>query len=303
MRKRQIIRIGFWGVVLAAFFVFSGTAWAQDGYVRKDLLIETEELAKLLNAPNVRIIAAVPEATYAKTHIPGAVNIPHLRLTDLASRKKDGAPVTPETAAKIFGEAGIDEKTQIIVYDGGEGPFASGVWFALKFFGHKEVRVLNGGLRKWEKEGRPVTQDVPKVDKKQFVARPNLDLVVPLDWVKRNMGSPDLLMLDARSFKEFIGEALLPGSSRGGHVPGAVHFEWTKVSDKLETFKAADELRKILEKRGITKDKEIVAYCHVGMGRSTDLVLAFNLLGYDKVRLYTGSWEEWSSNPTVPIEK
>lgn len=302
MGKREIRGRAFWGVVLAAILVLSGTAaWA--GYVRQDLLIETEELAKLLNAPNVRIIDALDDSTYARAHIPGAVNLFYLTVANLEARKKNGYPVSPQEAGKVFGEAGIDEKTQVIVYDGGEGPFASGVWFALEFFGHKNVKVLNGGFRKWVKEGRPVTQDVPKVEKKKFVARPNPHLVVSLDWMKKNMRNKELLILDARSFREFIGEDILPGASRGGHIPGAIHFEWTKVSDKVETFKPADELKKVLEQRGITKDKEIVAYCQRGIGRASDLALAFQLLGYDKVRLYTGSWEEWSSDPRLPIER
>lgn len=291
------------GVALTAILVLSGPAWGQGEYVRKDLLIETEDAAKLLNAPNVRIIDAVDESAYARAHIPGAINLFYLTFANLEERKKNGYPASPKEAEKLFGDAGIDEKTQVIVYDGGEGPFASGVWFALEFFGHRNVKVLNGGFRKWVKDGRPVTQDVAKVEKKKFVAKPNPDLVAPLEWVKKNMQNKELLVLDARSFKEFIGEDVRPVASRGGHLPGAVHFEWTKVSDRVETFKKADQLRSALEQRGITKDKEIVTYCQTGIGRASDLVLAFKLVGYDKVRLYTGSWEEWSRDPRLPIEK
>lgn len=291
------------GFALTAILVLSGTAWGQGEYVRKDLLIETEEAAKLLNAPNVRIIDAVDESAYDRAHIPGAVNLFYLTFANLEERKKSGYPVSPKEAERLFGDAGIDEKTQVIVYDGGEGPFASGVWFALEFFGHRNVKVLNGGFRKWVKEGRPVTQDVAKVEKKKFVAKPNPDMVASLEWVKKNMQNKELVVLDARSFKEFIGEDVRPGASRGGHLPGAIHFEWTKVSDKVETFKKADQLRSALEQRGITKDKEIVTYCQTGIGRASDLALAFKLVGYDKVRLYTGSWEEWSRDPRLPIEK
>lgn len=297
------MRRSSWVVVLAAILVLSGTAWGQGEYVRKDLLIETEDVARLLAAPNVRIIHAVDESSYARAHIPGSVNLYYLTFANLEERKKRGYPTSPQEAEKVFGEAGIDANTQVVVYDGGEGPFASGVWFALEFFGHKNVKVLNGGFRKWIKEGRPVTQVVPKVEKKKFLAKPNPEMVVSLDWMKKNMKSRELLVLDARSYKEFIGETLVLGAARGGHIPNAIHFEWTKVSGKVETFKPADQLRKALEQRGITRDKEIVTYCQTGMARATDLVLAFKLLGYDKVRLYTGSWEEWSSDPRLPIEK
>lgn len=302
MRKREVMGRRSWGFLLAALLLLPGTAWGQGDYVRKDLLIETEELAKLLNAPNVRIIDAVDESAYGRAHIPGAVNLFYQNLSNLEAKKKNGYPVSPQEAEVIFGDVGIDEKTQVIVYDGGEGPVASAIWFGLKFFGHTQVRVLNGGFRKWVSEGRPVTQDVPKVEKKKFTAKPNPEMVVSVDWMKKNLRNKSLLVLDARSFKEFIGEDST-GASRGGHIPGAVHLEWTKVSGKVESFKPADELSKMLAQRGITKESEIVTYCHIGMGRATDLLLAFKLLGYDKVRVYTGSWEEWSRDPRLPIEK
>jgi thiosulfate/3-mercaptopyruvate sulfurtransferase len=297
------MRRASWLILLAAILAPIATAWGEGEYLRKDLLIETEEAAKLLTAPNVRILDAADGPTYARAHIPGAVNVFYLAVANLEARKKNGYPVSPQEAEKIFGGAGIDEKTQVIVYDGGEGPFASGLWFVLEFFGHKNVKVLNGGFRKWVKEGRAVTQDEPKAEKKKFVARPNTDTVVTLDWMKKNLRNQDLLILDARSFREYIGEDLRPGASRGGHIPGAIHFEWTRVADKVATFKPGDQLKKALEQRGITKEKEVVAYCHTGIGRASDLALALKLIGYDKARLYTGSWEEWSSDPRLPIEK
>ncbi len=293
--------MGPWiGVILPFLLAFAS---AEEGYVRPNLLVETGELAGLLNAPGLRIIDATDESNYARAHIPGAVNVFYLRLSSLEERKRSGHPLSPEEAAKIFGGAGIDGETEVIVYDGGEGPFASGVWFVLNLFGHDKVRVLNGGLGKWVKEGRPVTREPSRVERKRFVARPNPGLVVPLSWLRKNLRNSNLLVLDARSLKEFIGEEILPGASRGGHIPGAVHFEWTKVSGGLETFRPAPEMRKVLEQRGITSEKEIVTYCQTGIGRSTDLLLALRLLGYDKVRLYAGSWEEWSSDPRLPVER
>lgn len=296
--------MGPWmGVALAFFLALAASAAEGAGYANPDLLVETGELAGLLGAPNVRIIDAADGPAYAKGHIPGAVNLFYLKLSSLPERKRSGYPLSPEEAERIFGGAGIDERTEVIVYDGGEGPPASGVWFALRFFGHGRVRVLNGGLRKWVKEGRPLTQDVPKVEQKKFVARPNSDLVVSLPWMKKHARGKDLVVMDARSLKEFIGEEILPGASRGGHIPGAIHFEWTRVTDAVATFKSGEEIRKALAERGIAKERLVVAYCHTGIGRSTDLLLALKLLGYERVRLYAGSWEEWSSDPRLPIER
>jgi len=118
-----------------------------------------------------------------------------------------------------------------------------------------------------------------------------------------DMGDAHVVVVDNRSFNEFIGKDVRPGASRGGHIPGAVHLEWTKFSDKLNTFKSAQDIEKVLNQRGITKDTKVVTYCQTGIGRSTDMALAMKLIGYNNVVEYTGSWEEWSSDPRLPIER
>ena len=211
---RWLLAAGAGALVLVA----SPGASAQ-GYARGDLLIETEAAAKLLGQPNVRLIDAADAASYQRAHIPGAVNIFYLDVAKLDSRKKNGHPLSEADAEKIFGDAGIDANTQVVVYDGGEGPFASGVWFALDFFGHKQVRVLNGGFRKWLKEGRPVTQDAPTVEKKKFAAKPGPEKVATRDWIEKNLRNKEVVFVDTRSFNEYIGKDVRPGASRGGHLP------------------------------------------------------------------------------------
>lgn len=274
---------------------------ASKGYARPELLIETDELAKIINKPNVRVVDGVDLGTYQRAHIPGATNIFYQLLATLKTRKENGFPASPQDAEKIFGEAGIDSNTLVVVYDGGEGPIASAIWFSLDFFGHKNVKVLNGGFRKWVKEGRAVTQDVPKVEKKKFTATPHPENVVTLDGVKKRDKST--VLADTRSFKEFIGQDLVPGAARGGHIPGAVQLEWTAFADNMDTFKSADKIRKALEKKGITKDTKAITYCQIGLGRSTMMALAMKLIGYDNVLEYSGSWEEWSADPRLPLEK
>jgi len=290
-------------IALAAVLVAFSWAAAAQGYARPELLIETEALAKLLGQPNVRIVDAADPVSYQRAHIAGAVNLFYLDLAKLESRKKNGYPLAEVDAERVFGEAGIDAGTQVVVYDGGEGPSASGVWFVLDFFGHKDVKVLNGGVRKWLKEGRPVVQDVWQVEKKKFAAKPQPEKVVTRDWLEKNLRNKDVVIVDTRSFNEFIGKDVRPGAARGGHIPGAVHLEWTKFADKLDTFKPAAALERALSQRGITRDTKVVTYCHTGIGRSTDMALAMRLIGYDNVVEYTGSWEEWSSDPRLPIEK
>ncbi|MBI4334654.1 MAG: sulfurtransferase [Chloroflexi bacterium] len=296
-----LFRLPWVGLLVSLGLALGGPAWGAEGYVHPELLMETGELAKLLKSPNVRLIDAVDPALYGRAHIPGAVNLFYQDLSQIEERKESGFPLSPQEAEKLFGAVGIDEKTQVIVYDGGEGPAASSVWYVLTLFGHKNVRLLNGGLRKWIKEGRPIIQELPKVERRRFTARPQPGLVVKADWLAKNLQNKALILLDARSFKEYIGEEIR-GVARGGHIPGAVHLEWVKVGEKLETFKPADKLRQVFEGRGIPPGKELVVYCQSGT-RATALLLALRLIGYDNGRLYAGSWQEWANDPAFPVEK
>ena len=293
-----------WIAVLAGltFALLAQTAQAQ-GYARPELLIETEELARLLAQPNLRLVDAADPATYKRAHLPGAANIPYLDLSRIDERRGTGHPTSNFEAERIFGEAGIDAATQVVVYDGGEGAPASGVWFVLDFFGHRNVRVLNGGFRKWLQEGRPVTQELPAIAKKKFAPAPQPEKIVTREWVKRNLRGPGIVFADTRSFNEYIGREQPGGASRGGHIPGAIHIEWTNFSAEMASFKSAAEIEAALKQRGIARETKVVTYCQSGLGRSTDVAFAMKLIGWDNVVEYPGSWEEWSADPRLPLEK
>lgn len=294
------LRLGFAAIMMLALAV--PATWAESPYAL-DLLINTDEFIKLQKQPNVVLLDAEAPATYQRGHISGAVNLPITLFTNLKSRRKNGYPVTVADAEKLLGGAGIDNDTLVVIYGNGAGKASAGLWFALDFFGHKKIKVLNGGFRKWVKEGRAVTQEIPRVVKKKYVASAHPEKVVTLKWMKKNIRKKKVVVIDTRSLNEYIGQVVPEGTSRGGHIPGARHLEWSKLSGDLETFKSADEMRKILSKNGITRDTRIITYCNSGIGRSSYLSMALELAGYDNVKEYTGSWEEWSGDPRLPIEK
>lgn len=262
------------------------------------ILVDTVQLAEELKAGKVRLIDAENAESYARAHLPGAANLYYMELEDAEENAKSGLPIFPQFGASKFGAIGIARDSDVVVYDGGEGRAASAVWYILRFLGHEKVRILDGGFRKWLKEGRPVTQEVSKLARATYVPKPRADWALRTQDVdpRRN------LVLDARSLAEFTGKE--PGGARqGGHIPGAKAFPWSRLAGDLASFKPPAEMKKILLGAGITPDREIVTYCNPGIGRSTWLLAALTLAGYDRVKVYPGSWIEWASDPARPIER
>jgi thiosulfate/3-mercaptopyruvate sulfurtransferase len=262
------------------------------------LLVQTDALAAELKAGAVRLVDAESADAYARAHVPGAVLLYYMELEDAEENAKTGLPIHAQLGATKLGAAGIARETPVVVYDAGDGRAASGVWHVLRFLGHENVRILDGGFRKWVREGRPVTQEAPAPKKATFVPKPRTDWALKTEA----LGKSGALVLDARSVAEFSGKES-GGARQGGHIPGAKSFPWTKLAGSLGTFKSPAEMRKILADAGITPDREIVTYCTPGIGRSTFLAAALAELGYDKVKVYPGSWIEWASDPARPIER
>lgn len=263
-------------------------------------LIETEELASLLGQPDVVIVDARAEEKYKSSHIPRAVNIPKARFRtpeDIQYKNASGFAIPTEKAEKVFGEAGIGPDSRVVVYDSVTFPDASIVWALLKYYGHEKVQVLKGGYEKWFLEGRPDTDKPPVVRKATFQAIPKPEMTATLDWILQN--EERITLLDMRSFAEYIGTNPA-GNKRGGSIPGAIHIEWKELAGD-STVKSAEELQKILSMYGVTKDKEIVTYCNWGIGRSTYGFMLVKMLGFEKVRVFGGSMEDWAARPELPI--
>lgn len=261
-------------------------------------LIGTAELARKFAAARPALIDAESKDLYERVHLPGAVNLFYLDLEDAEENAKSGLPIFPQLAASKFGGLGISADTEVVVYDRGDGRAASAVWYVLRYLGHDKVQILDGGLRKWLKEGRPLTQETPKVAKAIYKPKPRPDWALKTADLARSQA----LVVDARSLGEYSGKDA-GGARQGGHIPGAKSFVWERVAAPLATFPDARTMRTEFKKAGITPEREIVLYCNGGLGRSTYLFAALTALGYEKVRVYPGSWLEWAADPARPIER
>jgi thiosulfate/3-mercaptopyruvate sulfurtransferase len=278
-----------------------------DSAVTTDALVSTEWLANNLNAPGYRLVEVdVNPSAYDSGHIEGAVgwdwkkDLQDPTVRDIASR---------DALAKKLGEAGITPDTTILLYGDNNNWFAAYAYWALKYYGHDRVQLVNGGRVKWEIEGRPYTTAAPQIQAAtyQFSGEPREELRAYRDQVLDGIGKAGLV--DVRSPGEFSGELLAPenlpqeGAQRGGHIPTAANIPWATAVKEDGTFKDADDLRQIYGGKGISGDREVIAYCRIGERSAHTWFVLHEILGYPDVRNYDGSWTEWGSTIRVPIEK
>ncbi len=289
-------KIRFWGMLL--IFVSTPAVAQVAAYRNPQLLIETPELVAQLQNPQLRLIDARTKGEYQSDHLPGAVNLPALATDDLEANRK-GYPLPTDWAERLFRQAGVNTGSHIVVYDDQGNRFAARIFYVLEFFGAEHVQVLDGGFRKWQSEGRPLTSQTPQVARGNFSPAPQADILVTSEWLAGHLH--DVKIVDARSPEEFRGEKRL--GPRGGHIPGAVNIEWTRVDSPgaIPTFLSATALEQLFIGAGVARGQEVVAYCQMGM-RASAIYFALRLLGYARVRLYDGSWEDWSPQVQLPVE-
>ena len=272
-----------------------------------DLLVSPAELAGLLAATGgTQVIDLRPAEDFARSRIPGAI---HLDLWAFSLNDTDPAPLKSFLwmIAHVLAARGIDPSRTVVVYDEKSGIRAARAFWFLEYFGHPDVRMLDGGFTAWSRAGLPVatgeaglqpaaapTSDWPE----RVEARP--DRLATWRDVHDRLGSKDAIILDTRSAEEYYGE--LVRARRGGAVPGAVHVDWTRNLDAEGAFKPREDLRAMYETAGVTPDREVVTYCQGGY-RAAHSYLALRLLGYPRVRAYLGSWKEWGDREDLPIEK
>jgi len=279
-------------------------------YVHPEVLVDTEWVSK--NPPNDnRKIVEVdydPENGYRKGHIKGASLIWWKRdINDPIARDI----VNKEQFQELMAKNGIKPDTEVIMYGDFNNWFAAFSFWVFKYFGHENIKIMNGGRKKWELENREYTTEEPQIDKTSYTAKePDEQLREYFEGVKKALDDNNIVMVDVRSPKEFTGEITAPPeypmehAQRGGHIPGANNIPWaTAVNDADGTFKSAEELKQIYESKGITSDKNVICYCRIGERSSHSWFVLKYLLGYPNVSNYDGSWTEWGNMIKNPIEK
>lgn len=277
-------------------------------YANPAALVTTEWVADHLNDPNVRLLEVDVDTTaYDAGHIPGAVGINwHTQLTDPVRRDIP----TREAWERLLGQAGATPDTKLVFYGDNNNWFAAFAYWVAKIYGHRDATLMNGGRKKWELENRPLTTDLPKVQATTYRAsEPDFNYRAYLkDVLTRVGGGNGYALVDVRSPAEYTGEVIAPPgmsetAQRAGHVPGAANIPWAQAANEDGTFKSPEELRKLYESKGVTRDKDVVAYCRIGERSSHTWFVLRELLGKTNVKNYDGSWVEYGSLVGVPIEK
>jgi thiosulfate/3-mercaptopyruvate sulfurtransferase len=273
-------------------------------YANPAALVSTQWVSEHLNDPNVRLIEVdVDTSAYAQGHIQGAVGVNW--TTQLGDPIRRDIP-SKEDWARLLSEAGVSPDTRLVFYGDNNNWFAAFAYWVSKIYGHQNAALMNGGRKKWELENRPLTTDVASYARTNYPAH-DADLKYRAflrDVLDRPSGTA---LVDVRSPAEFSGEVIAPPgmtetAQRAGHVPGAQNIPWAQAANEDGTFKSADELQQLYAGKGVTRDKDVIAYCRIGERSSHTWFVLRELLGFQNARNYDGSWTEYGSVVGVPIE-
>jgi thiosulfate/3-mercaptopyruvate sulfurtransferase len=280
----------------------------QEGYAHPEYLVDTEWVAQHANDPNVRIVESDEDyLLYETGHIPGAVKVDWFTTLQHPVRRDF---LTQEEFETLASELGISNDTTVVFYGDKSNWFATYALWLFRYFGHENVKIMNGGRAKWEQEGRPLSKDAPTYARTSYTAKaPDKSIRAFREDVFRHLEAGKQ-MVDVRSAKEYTGELIhMPnypqeGAQRGGHIPGAASIPWSQaVNETDSTFKSPEELRQLYQGKGISPDDEVIAYCRIGERSSHTWFVLTYLLGYPRVKNYDGSWTEWGNLVNAPIEK
>ncbi len=276
-------------------------------YVRPEVLVDTAWVAEHHRDPKVCIVEVdVDTAAYNEGHVPNAIGWAwNTQLCDTVRRD-----ILPKAQfEELMSESGIAPDTTVVIYGDNNNWFAAWALWQMKIYGHKDVRLMNGGRKKWLAEGRELSTESPVRKKVTYkTAAPDLSLRAFLPAAQSASKDRTAALVDVRSPQEFTGEILAPPGlpetcQRGGHIPGARSIPWGKACNDDGTFKSYDELTRLYAAEGIDGSKPVIAYCRIGERSSHSWFVLKYLLGFDKVANYDGSWTEWGNLVGVPVER
>jgi len=276
-------------------------------YVHPEVLVSTDWVAQHRSDPNVRVVEVdVDTAAYSEGHVPGAIGWAwNSQLCDTVRRDI----LSKEQLEELLSSSGISNDTTIVIYGDNNNWFAAWALWQLKIYRHRDVRLMNGGRKKWLAEGREVSTDLPTYPRATYRASdPDFSIRVLLPQVQVAMKDRAAAMVDVRSPQEFTGEILAPPGlpetcQRGGHVPGARSIPWGKACNDDGTFKSFEDLKTLYGGEGIDGSKPVIAYCRIGERSSHTWFVLKYLLGFSQVSNYDGSWTEWGNLVGAPVEK
>lgn len=278
------------------------------GEYAKDVLVSTEWVAQHLDDDSIRIVEVDENPDlYREAHIPGAIGFDWKKdLQDPVRRDFLG----PREFGELMGSRGISNDHTVVLYGDRNNWFAAYTYWYFRYYGHDKVKLINGPREKWIAEGRPTTTEVPSYPPQRFETRgPDESIRARRDEVLAALDR-DVKLVDVRSPAEFAGEIISPagyeqeGAQRAGHIPGAINVPWAQAVNEDGTFKSREELERLYREKGVLEDgKPVIAYCRIGERSAHTWFVLHELLGYDQVENYDGSWTEWGNLVAVPIER
>jgi len=277
-------------------------------YAHPEALVSTQWVAEHLGDPKIRLVEVdVDTSAFDQGHIAGAVAWNwQTQLQDAVRRDL----VSARELEELLGRSGIGNDATVILYGDNNNWFAAWAFWQLKYYGHGDVRIMNGGRKKWLEEKRPVTTEAARVTPANYHAQQPDEAIRARREQVFGVVSKDAAgkLVDVRSPDEFTGKIIAPPgmtetAQRAGHIPGAANIPWSQAANEDGTFKPADALRQLYEGKGISGQDEVIAYCRIGERSSHTWFVLRYLLGYEKVRNYDGSWTEWGNLVGAPIEK
>lgn len=259
-------------------------------------LISVADLAKIQKDANVVIVSAGTDAEYSKSHITGALHVAYTAFDK--TDKIKGLLVSPAEMAKILGSKGVSEKNKIVVYDEFDGRYAGRMYSLLKYLGAKDVVILNGNFDAWKKARKPITKNVTNFKKTTFTPAVNNAFMATMAQAEAAAGKSNVVLVDTRAADEFKGI-----KDSKGHMPGAINIEYKQLLNADGTIKSKADIQKVYSANGVSKDKEVILYCSTGVRTGLHYLALVDILGYTKVKVYDGGYNEYVEKNPAKIKK